>query len=89
MNPGPQTEQPNPGWVAQVAEHHPVHQKVVGLIQGQDIYLSYGFDPCLVRSHTGGYQLMILSLSPLSSLSKINNTYPQVRIKKIRITMLQ
>ena len=25
---------------------------------------------------------MILSLSPLSSLSKINNTYPQVKIKK-------
>ena len=28
----------SPGWVVQLVEHHPIHQKVVGLIPGQEAY---------------------------------------------------
>ena len=40
-------------------EHSPIHQKVVGSIPDQGIYLDYGFDP--VGVHTGGNQSMFLS----------------------------
>lgn len=61
------------GWL----EHHPVYQKVVGLVSVQGTCLGCRFYP---RSTFLSHISPFLSLS-LSSFSKINKIYPQVRIK--------
>ena len=35
----------SPGWVAQLLEHHPIHQNVCGLISSQGTYLDCRFNP--------------------------------------------
>lgn len=70
-----------PGGLVSRLEHHPVHQKVMGLILGEGTYLSFGFDP-QVRVYTGDNQLVPLSLSLPLFPSKINTNISYGEIKK-------
>lgn len=54
-----------------LVEHHPIYQKVVGLIASQGTYLSCEFNPWLHQEETinvslshQGFSLSSLSLSP-------------------------
>ena len=76
--------QPWPVWLSWL-EHHPVDQKVTGLIPSQGTYLGCRFDPQSGPTQEGN-QSMFLShvaiyLSPFLSLKAMKKC-PRVRIEK-------